>query len=137
MRRAPEPGPKPADAHKLPCIPPAPMRPCAPPSTSSFLLHSETLLRTIRILIVIKSHLFQFPESGQGRYAIGVRRGGKQSGYDPGRTPRAMAGLMLKLIALSFSALRDSALRLVGSALALALAGCAGLPPRAPEPPTL
>jgi putative cardiolipin synthase len=65
------------------------------------------------------------------------RRGGNQSSYDAGRTPRAMAGLMLKLIALSFSALRGPALWLIGSGLALVLAGCAGLPPRAPEPPTL
>jgi phosphatidylserine/phosphatidylglycerophosphate/cardiolipin synthase-like enzyme len=44
---------------------------------------------------------------------------------------------MLKLIASSFPALRGLALRLVVPGLALVLAGCAGLPPRAAEPPTL
>ncbi|WP_354328398.1 phospholipase D family protein [Variovorax paradoxus] len=44
---------------------------------------------------------------------------------------------MLKLIAPSFSALRRPALRLAAAGFALFLAGCAGLPPRAPEPPTL
>ena len=44
---------------------------------------------------------------------------------------------MLKLIASSFPALRGPALRLIALGFALVLAGCAGLPPRAPEPPTL
>ena len=44
---------------------------------------------------------------------------------------------MLKLFASSFPALRGLMLRLVVPGLALVLAGCAGLPPRAAEPPTL
>jgi putative cardiolipin synthase len=44
---------------------------------------------------------------------------------------------MLKLIASSFPALRGLALRLAIAGIALVLAGCAGLPPRAAEPPTL
>jgi putative cardiolipin synthase len=48
---------------------------------------------------------------------------------------------MLKFIASSFPALRGPALRLMALGfafgVALVLAGCAGLPPRVPEPPTL
>jgi len=44
---------------------------------------------------------------------------------------------MLKLIASSFPASRGLALRLAIAGIALVLAGCAGLPPRAAEPPTL
>jgi len=44
---------------------------------------------------------------------------------------------MLKLIASLFPALRGPALRLMVLAAAIVLAGCAGLPPRTPEPPTL
>ena len=42
-----------------------------------------------------------------------------------------------KLIASSFPALRGLALWLVATGIAWVLAGCAGLPPRTPEPPTL
>lgn len=44
---------------------------------------------------------------------------------------------MLQLLASSFPALRGLAPWCAGVGLALALAGCAGLPARAPEPPTL
>ena len=44
---------------------------------------------------------------------------------------------MLKLIAPSFPSLRGLALRLVAVGLAMVLSGCAGLPPREAEPPTL
>lgn len=42
-----------------------------------------------------------------------------------------------KLIASSFPALRGLALWLMAAGIAWVLAGCAGLPPRTPEPPTL
>lgn len=44
---------------------------------------------------------------------------------------------MFKLIAFLSTALRGPALRLMALAAAFALAGCAGLPPRTPEPPAL